>query len=254
MPKEYNPPELARDLAYVFARMYGFNAVADKLKPRSNVDERIAKLERIKDDLVAATEAVTTLQEEAEASKAETQKLQAMIADLESDRQTALKDKDAAEQLLALPEDSVARLILKANARDKGRALFQGIAIGLTTGVVSSGLVWYFTNGSLPLTVAYQIDEILPPKSREHHKVPIKRLLCRGCAYAGRSCSALSRRVGPSRVLAHRIRVSNQIPEVVLHLSEYADFRSLHTIVRTSPWTFLRSKTICSVLRTFRSG
>ena len=146
--REYNPSELARDLAYILARMYGFNAVADKLRSPPSIDERIAKLGRIKEDLEAATEAVSALQREADASKKETQQLQMLIADLESERETAIKDKDAAEQLLALPEDAVARLILKANDRQKGRALVRGITIGLTTGIISSSLVWYFTRGS----------------------------------------------------------------------------------------------------------
>lgn len=103
-----------------------------------SIDARIARLGEIKSDLEAASSAVQSLQDEAYARKAEADKLKAQIAELE-------EDKNAAESILKVPEDTFARLLGRATAKGRVRGIIEGVLIGLTTGATSSALIWYLT-------------------------------------------------------------------------------------------------------------
>lgn len=126
------------DLASQVVRIYGFEEFLKFLRPRPGVDERVAKLAAIQSDLQAAIEAVKALQKSAADSKAEAEALQATIARLQ-------QDKQAAEDLAKVPQEAFARLLHTANARARGRGLLEGLGVGLTTGFISSFLVWYLT-------------------------------------------------------------------------------------------------------------
>jgi hypothetical protein len=107
------------------------------LDPKT-VDERIARLDQIRADLGGAIDAVTELQKEAQDNKKEAENLRQAVERLEQDKVTA-------ETLLKVPEDSFARMLGRANSKARLRGLFEGSAIGFTTGALSSLLVWYLT-------------------------------------------------------------------------------------------------------------
>ena len=129
---------LVSEAISVVARIYGFEAFLGLAKPSPTVDERIAKLAAIQEDLHAAIQAVKSLQDSALNSKAEAEELQKTITRLQQDRK-------AAEDLIKVPEESFARLLHGATAKARGRGLLEGLGVGLLTGFLSSLLVWYLT-------------------------------------------------------------------------------------------------------------
>lgn len=90
--------------------------IRQALDPRT-IDERLARLDQIKSDLHAAAEAVSELQREAHENKREAATLKEAVERLQQDRQ-------AAETLLRIPEESFARMLARASAK----ARFRGIA------------------------------------------------------------------------------------------------------------------------------
>lgn len=118
--------------------LFGVQVNLDELLRSQDVDDRIAKLSEIKRDLEAAVAAVSSLQAEATTKKTE-------VETLRSAAKQAAEDKETAEKLLTVPEESLARVIAKANSRGRIRGVVEGILIGLLTGVGSSFLVWYLT-------------------------------------------------------------------------------------------------------------
>ncbi len=75
--------------------------LAQAIDPKT-VDERIARLDQISNDLNAAVEAVTELQREAQNNKKEAEELREAVEQLEQDKVTA-------EALLQVPEESFSR-------------------------------------------------------------------------------------------------------------------------------------------------
>jgi hypothetical protein len=110
----------------------------DELLNSKNIDERITRLGEIKRDLQGAIEAVDGLQAEALERKSEVEHLQHTVQQLE-------EDKNTAETLLKMPEESFARLLVRAGSRGRIRGIVEGLVIGLLTGALSSFLVWYLT-------------------------------------------------------------------------------------------------------------
>ncbi|MDP3671889.1 MAG: hypothetical protein WA191_22640 [Telluria sp.] len=102
------------------------------------VDERLAKLDQIRNDLSAAVDAVAELQREAQDNKTEAEALRDAVVRLEQDKVTA-------ETLLKVPEDSFARMLARANSKARFRGIVEGTVIGLVTGALSSFLIWYMT-------------------------------------------------------------------------------------------------------------
>jgi hypothetical protein len=110
----------------------------DDLTNSSTVDERIARLSQVKHDLEAAITAVSSLQAEATDRKGEADQLKAVISKLR-------EDKNTAESLLSVPEESFVRLVKRAVSKGRMRGLIEGGAIGFVTGMLSSLLAWYIT-------------------------------------------------------------------------------------------------------------
>ncbi len=119
---------------------FSYEVQLDGLLDSKTVDERITRLAEVRRDLEAAVDAVTSLQQEAHTRKTEVEKLQDTVTQLQEDKQSA-------EKLLALPQESVARVIGKASSKGRVRGLIEGIVIGLVTGIISSAIVRYFTSG-----------------------------------------------------------------------------------------------------------
>lgn len=130
--------ESSKEATAIILRMYGIDGLIRRLQPQPSIDERIAKLAQVQSDLEAAIQAVKGLRQNADESKREAEQLQAVVGQLEQDRK-------AAEELVKLPEEAVARLIYRANAKGRGRGLVEGVCIGLVTGFLSSLLAWYLT-------------------------------------------------------------------------------------------------------------
>jgi hypothetical protein len=103
------------------------------------VDERIARLDKIRDELEAAAVAVGELRREAQDNKKEAESLRESVKKLEQDKVTA-------ETLLQVPEDSFARMLARANSKARIRGIVEGLSIGLVTGAISSLGVWYLTS------------------------------------------------------------------------------------------------------------
>ncbi len=118
--------------------IFGVQVNLDELLRSSDVDERIERLSEVKRDLEAAVEAVSVLQAEAVSKKAE-------VETLRSAAKQAAEDRETAEKLLTVPEESLARVIAKANSRGRVRGILEGALVGFLTGAGSSYLVWYFT-------------------------------------------------------------------------------------------------------------
>lgn len=112
----------------------------DEILNSRTADERIAKLDDIKRDLQGAIDAVEGLQTEARTRKAEADDLQQTVEKLN-------EDKDTAQTLLKLPEESFARLVSRASSKGRIRGVIEGVIIGFITGALSSFLVWYLTKG-----------------------------------------------------------------------------------------------------------
>ena len=117
-----------------------YEVVLNDVLDSQSVDERIAKLDSVKEDLESAIKAVTKLQADAQTHKQEATELERAVKQLEA-------DKDAAEKLLKIPQESVLRLVGRATLRGRVRGWIEGAVIGLITGCVSSYLVWSFTAG-----------------------------------------------------------------------------------------------------------
>ena len=115
-----------------------YEVALDDLATSETVDARIARLSEIKRDLEAAISAVQGLQDEAKERKAEADQLQALVAKLQ-------EDKNAAESLLKVPEESFLRLVGRATSKGRFRGLIEGVIIGFVTGALSSFLVWLLT-------------------------------------------------------------------------------------------------------------
>lgn len=119
-------------------RVAGVSISLADLQGEGSVDERIARLGKIKADLEAAIAAVGELQTDASTSKTQVDELRKDIASLEQDKATA-------EHLLNVPEESYARLHDRATRRGQRRGIIIGIIIGFITGFISSYAVWYVT-------------------------------------------------------------------------------------------------------------
>jgi hypothetical protein len=138
-----NKPNVKRILSSAVANLrvsvLGVSFSLADLGSSETVDERIARLGKIKADLEAAIGAVEELQGDANASKLQVDQLRQDVAALQQDKATA-------ERLLNLPEESFARLLDRATRRGQVKGIIVGVIIGLATGCVSSYAVWYFTN------------------------------------------------------------------------------------------------------------
>jgi hypothetical protein len=132
-----------------------------------DIDTRIARLSDIKNELESAIEAVESLQNDAQQNKEKVTTLQERIYELE-------EDKNTAENLLQLPQDSVIRLIDRATSKGKNRGRIEGLIIGLLTGVVSSLTVWVLTEKVLVSTPQPSRTEI--PSSAPSVQQPVKKL------------------------------------------------------------------------------
>ncbi|HDO1310024.1 hypothetical protein ACE1B4_02190 [Aeromonas veronii] len=129
---------IATRIAERFLRMYGLEGLSKLLKHEPTVDERLQKLTKIQEDLGEVLLAVSELQRSALTSKQE-------AADLELEVSQLREDRAVAEELIKVPEEAFARMLSRASAKGRGRGLFEGITVGLFTGIVSSYLVWYLT-------------------------------------------------------------------------------------------------------------
>ena len=111
----------------------------DDLVNSENIDERISKLESVKKDLYEAISAVNELQSDAQKNKDEVESLKFTVERLQ-------EDKNTAEKLLKVPQDSFVRLFERASSKGRLRGWIEGLIIGFISGVLSSILVWYITN------------------------------------------------------------------------------------------------------------
>jgi len=130
--------EITGQIIAQLLRMYGFDGLIGVLKKEPTVDERLAKLSKIQEDLGDALKAVEELQKSAATSKRE-------AVELESEVDRLRQDRAVAEDLVRVPEEAFARLLSRASARGRGRGLLEGILVGLLTGGASSWVVWYLT-------------------------------------------------------------------------------------------------------------
>jgi hypothetical protein len=117
---------------------FSYEIALDDLATSETVNARIARFGDIKRDLEAAISAVQDLQYEANDRKLEADDLQALVAKLQ-------EDKNAAESLLKIPEESFMRLVGGATSKGRIRGLMEGAFVGFITGVLSSLLVWHLT-------------------------------------------------------------------------------------------------------------
>jgi hypothetical protein len=99
----------------------------DELVSRESVDTRIAKLEKVRSDLLDAVDAVKSLEAEAHKNKDE-------LIQLSEQLSTLKQDKETTEALLKLPQDSFARVLDNAS---KG-AQWKGLVIGFFLGILAS--------------------------------------------------------------------------------------------------------------------
>lgn len=98
-----------------------------ELLSRRDIDERIAKLEKVRADLLDAVDAVKLLEDEAHTSKDNLTKLNDQLLSIR-------KDKETIEKLLQLPENSFSRIINKATRISQ----FMGLGIGFLLGIAAS--------------------------------------------------------------------------------------------------------------------
>ncbi len=125
--------------------VFGFQINLEDILSTKDIDERIKRLSDVKKDLEAAVLAVGELQSEALTSKTELDKLQAAV-------NQAAQDKETAEKMLSLPQESLSRIIAGATTKGRIRGIIEGLIIGLLTGAASSYLVWYLTKpNSVPI-------------------------------------------------------------------------------------------------------
>ncbi|MGG5149234.1 hypothetical protein [Alcaligenes aquatilis] len=120
-------------------RMYGLDGLAKIFKPEATIDERLAKLAKIQEDLGDAMKAVDELQKSTLTAKREADTLEGEVTRLRQDRVVA-------EELVRVPEEAFARLLARAMAKGRGKGLIEGVVVGLLTGGISSWVVWYLTS------------------------------------------------------------------------------------------------------------
>jgi hypothetical protein len=135
-------PRLTRQLRKLRLRVslpfISYEITPEDFLTRGDLDERIAKLGNIKEDLLASIVAIEELQAGAQDKKRQLDELQIAVQQLEQDRATA-------ETLLHVPEESFARVLGRAAAKGRWRGLVEGTIIGFLTGAASSFVVWYLT-------------------------------------------------------------------------------------------------------------
>jgi len=142
------PEERKLPLAWPKVRLkYGFRGILPYLEAEIDIkhlptaeviDQRIARLADIKQELEAAVLAVDDLQRDATARKAE-------VADARRQVERMNEQRTTAEALLKLPHDSVLQLLTEASAKGRMRGIIEGAVVGFGTGTLSSFLVWYLT-------------------------------------------------------------------------------------------------------------
>ncbi len=103
-----------------------------------HIDERIGKLSKARNYLLETVQAIDQLEAEAQERKSEVLTLREHVELLET-------DKKASEQILSMNQESVGRLLQKANKQTSRRSMIIGIIIGLFTGFISSYAVWFLT-------------------------------------------------------------------------------------------------------------
>ena len=102
---------------------FSYEITPEELLNRQSVDERIQKLEKVRQDLLDAVDAVKSLEDEAHKNKKELEELNVQLNKLREDKQTT-------EQLLELPQQSFARVLDKASKGAQWRGLIIGFALG----------------------------------------------------------------------------------------------------------------------------
>lgn len=108
-----------------------YEITPDELLNREGVDERIQKLEKVRQDLLAAVDAVKSLEDEAHKNKEELEQLNVQLDKLREDKQTT-------EQLLELPEQSFARVLNKASEGAQWRGLIIGFVLGILASFIAT--------------------------------------------------------------------------------------------------------------------
>lgn len=111
----------------------------DKVTDPTSIDERITRLASIRQDLAEAIDAVRSLEQDSITKRNELENLENVVARLR-------QDKAVAEQTLELPQESLSRLIAKASSLTRWKGRFEGVVIGLVTGIISSLVVWWLTS------------------------------------------------------------------------------------------------------------
>jgi hypothetical protein len=115
-----------------------YEVTLDDIVDSKSVDDRIAQLGRVREDLQAAVTAVEELQLKAIQNKRQHDELMVTVEKLKEEKTTT-------EALLRVPEDSFARVLARASSRGRWRGIIEGGILGLLTGSLSSLLVWYLT-------------------------------------------------------------------------------------------------------------
>jgi len=98
----------------------------------------VRQLGEVQDSLRTALAGIESVRVDALERTREAEELRDQVAKLNDDQQ-------AAEAMLSVSEESVARLIARANRRGAWKGRIEGVVIGFLSGVSSSILVWWFT-------------------------------------------------------------------------------------------------------------
>ncbi len=96
-----------------------------------NDDNKIKRLEKIHDELVDTLDYVNELSSEAKAHKKHIDELNLEIKNLE-------EDKKSTETILQQPEESISRIINKANSKNRIRGIVEGFCLGILGSIVAS--------------------------------------------------------------------------------------------------------------------
>jgi hypothetical protein len=110
---------------------FSYEITPEELLNRQSVDERIQKLEKVRQDLLDAVDAVKSLEDEAHKNKKELEELNVQLNKLREDKQTT-------EQLLELPQQSFARVLDKASKGAQWRGLIIGLVLGILASLIAS--------------------------------------------------------------------------------------------------------------------
>jgi hypothetical protein len=110
---------------------FSYEITPEELLNRQSVDERIQKLEKVRQDLLDAVDAVKSLEDEAHKNKKELEELNVQLNKLREDKQTT-------EQLLELPQQSFARVLDKASKGAQWRGLIIGFVLGILASLIAS--------------------------------------------------------------------------------------------------------------------